>query len=81
VVSDVAGTRHRQRGSHRCSFSSSPFFPGASGAPAQGLTLAHFRAQPEHLRDTSLTLELNLSTFGTHPRVNLDYMRVNERLN
>jgi len=25
-----------------------------------------FRAQLENLRDTSLTLELNLSTFGTH---------------
>jgi len=36
----------------------------------QGLTLAHFTAQLEDLRDTSLTLELNLSTFGTHPRVN-----------
>jgi len=40
----------------------------------QGLTLAHFRAQLEDLRDTSLTLELNLSTFGTHPRVTLAYM-------
>ena len=40
----------------------------------QGLTLAHFRAQLEDLRDTSLTLELNLSTFGTHPRINLCYM-------
>jgi hypothetical protein len=28
----------------------------------QGLTLAHFRAQLEDLRDTSLKLELNLST-------------------
>ena len=34
----------------------------------QGLTLAHFRAQLENLRDKSLTLELNLSTFGKHPR-------------
>ena len=43
----------------------------------QGLTIAHFRAQLEDLRDTSLTLELNLSTFGTHPRVNLGlYMGV-----
>ena len=47
----------------------------AAASPAsQGLTLAHFRAQLEVLRDTSLTLELNLSTFGTHPRVNLGYM-------
>jgi len=30
----------------------------------QGLTLAHFKAQLEDLRDTSLTLEPNLSTFG-----------------
>jgi hypothetical protein len=41
---------------------------------AQGLTLAHLRAQLEHPRDTSLTLELNLSIFGAHPRVNLGYM-------
>ena len=40
----------------------------------QELTLAHFRAQLEHLRDTSLTSELNLSTFGTHPQVNLGHM-------
>ena len=38
---------------------------------SQGLTLAHFRAQLEDLRDTSLTLDLNLSSFGTHPRVNV----------
>jgi len=44
-------------------------------AATQGLTLAHFRAQLEDLRDTTLTLELNLSTFGTHPRVNLAYMK------
>jgi hypothetical protein len=37
----------------------------------QGLTLAHFRAQLEDLQDTSLTLELILSPFGTHPRINL----------
>jgi hypothetical protein len=36
----------------------------------QGLTLAHFKAQLEDLRDHSLTLEVNLSTFGTHQRVN-----------
>ena len=47
----------------------------ATSAPAgQGLTLAHFRAQLEDLRDTSLTLELNLSTLGPHPRVTLGYM-------
>ena len=40
----------------------------------QGLTLAHFKAQLEDLRDTSLTLELNLSIFGQPPRVNLGYM-------
>jgi len=40
-------------------------------ARAQGLTLPHFKAQLEDLRDTSLTLELNLSTFGPHPRVHL----------
>ena len=38
----------------------------ASPSSSQGLTLAHFRAQLEHIRDTLLTLELNLSTFGTH---------------
>jgi hypothetical protein len=37
-------------------------------ATGQGHTLAHFRAQLQDLRDTSLTLELNLSTFGTHSR-------------
>jgi hypothetical protein len=40
----------------------------------QGLTLAHFTAQLEDFQDTSLTLELNLSTFGTHPWVKLGYM-------
>jgi len=40
----------------------------------QGLTFAHFRAQLGDLRDTSLTIELNLSTFGTRPRVNLGHM-------
>ena len=39
----------------------------------QGLALAHFKPQLEDLRDTSLTLELNLSTFGTHPPVNLGH--------
>ena len=46
--------------------------PGSTSK--QGLTLAHFKAQLEDLRDTSLTLELNLSTFGPHPRVKLAYM-------
>jgi hypothetical protein len=41
--------------------------PGGSTL-RQGLTLAHFRAHLEDLRDTSLTLEPNFSTFGTHPR-------------
>jgi len=36
---------------------------------SQGLTCAHVQAQLEDVRDTSLTLVLNLSTFGTHPRV------------
>jgi len=40
----------------------------------QGLTLAHFRAQLEDLRDTSLTLELKLSTSGTQPRLYLGHM-------
>jgi len=43
-------------------------------AHVQGLTLAHFRAQLEDLRATSLTLELNSSTFGTHPQVKLGHM-------
>jgi hypothetical protein len=45
------------------------------GTPVmQGLTPAHFSAQLEDLEDTSLTLQLNLSAFGTHPRLNLGYM-------
>jgi len=40
--------------------------PRCRGAE-QGLTLAHFTAQLEDLRDTSLTLELNLSIIGTYP--------------
>jgi len=40
-----------------------------SDAETQGLTLAHFKAQLEDLRDTLLTSELNLSTFGTHSRL------------
>ena len=39
--------------------------PAPYRSPHQGLTLAHFRAQLEDLRDTSLTLELNLSTLDT----------------
>ena len=56
------------RESHRL-----PFYSDNHGAD-QGLTLAHFKAQLEDLRDTSLTSQLNLSTFGTHPRVKLGYM-------
>jgi hypothetical protein len=47
----------------------------ASSPDAQGLTLAHFRAQFEDLPDTSLTVELNLSTFGTYPQVNAGHTR------
>jgi len=47
---------------------------GTKTTRVKGLTLAHFRAQLEDLRDTSLTLELNLSTFGTHLLVNLGNM-------
>jgi hypothetical protein len=43
-------------------------------AQRQGLTYVHFRAQLEDLRDTSLTFELNLSTFGTRLRINLGHM-------
>jgi hypothetical protein len=39
----------------------------------QGLTLAHFRAQLEDLRDTTLPVELTLSTFRPHPRVDWGY--------
>jgi len=46
----------------------------------QGRTLVHFSAQLEDIRDTSLTLELNLGTFGTHPRVRLGYMGDNVSL-
>jgi hypothetical protein len=52
-----------------------PLVMAQAAAPGgQGLTLVHFRAQLEDLRDTSLTLELNLSTFGKHPRVSMGYM-------
>jgi hypothetical protein len=43
-------------------------------AARQGLTLAHFKAQLDDIRDTTLTLELNLSTFGTHPRAPLGHV-------
>jgi len=43
----------------------------ATASATQGLPLVHFSAQLEDLWDTSLTFELNLSTFGPHPRVNL----------
>jgi hypothetical protein len=46
----------------------------AEAGPGQGLELAHFRAQLEDLRDTSLTLELNLSTLGPHARVDMGNM-------
>jgi hypothetical protein len=52
----------------------------SASAPRQGLTLAHFTAQLEDLRDTSLTQELNFSTFGTNPRVRLDHVGYNVRL-
>jgi hypothetical protein len=42
-----------------------------AGTAGQGLTLAHFTAQLEDLRDISHTLELILSISGTHPRVTL----------
>ena len=51
-----------------------PLPPHPDSAAAQGLTLAHFTAQLEDFRDTSLTSELNLSTFGSHSRVTLGHM-------
>jgi len=50
-------------------FCSSAANATVSPTVTQGRALIHFRAQLEDLRDTSLTLQLNLSTFGTHPRV------------
>ena len=44
--------------------------PLDASASYQGLTLAHFSAQLETFRHTSLTLELKLSTVMTHPQVN-----------
>jgi hypothetical protein len=57
-------------------FSSQDLNPAAADGTGkrQGLTLAHFKAQREDLRDTSLTLQLNLSTFGPRPRINLGHM-------
>jgi len=52
----------------------SPSIEISLGTPGQGLTLAHFRAQLEDLQDASPTLELNVSTFGTHPQVNSGHM-------
>jgi len=40
----------------------------------QRLTLAHFTAQLEYLRKHNADSELNLSTFGPHPRVNSGYI-------
>jgi hypothetical protein len=40
----------------------------------RGLHSLTSEIQLEDLRDTSLTLELNLSTFTTHPQVNLGLM-------
>jgi len=60
-----------------------PPYTGANSsqkARMHGLTLAHFTAQLEDLRDTSLTLELKLSSFGTYPRVHVAYVRDGVRL-
>jgi len=54
--------------------SASDLLNSSTAAADQGLTLAHLRAQLEGLRDTLLNLELNVSTFGTHPRVDLGYV-------
>jgi len=45
-----------------------------SASVTQGLTLAYFKAQFEDLRDTSLPIGLNLSTFGTRPRLKVGYI-------
>ena len=45
-----------------------------STTDGQGLTLAHFTAQLEAFGNALLTSELNLSTFGPHPQVNLGYV-------
>jgi len=67
-----------QQGDHRAAAAHGGVGGGAAEQSARGrgkgLTLAHFRAQLEDLRDTSPTIELKLSTFGTHPRVNLGHM-------
>ena len=46
----------------------------------RGLHLLTSGLNLRNFRNTSLTLELNLSTFGTHPRVNLGYMGDTVRL-
>jgi len=59
----------------RCVYISSISLGASSSSSSnQGLTLAHFRAQLEDIRDTSLSSELNLSTCGTHSRVTLGCM-------
>jgi len=55
-------------------FNARPRIEKGEAARDQGLTLARFTAQLEDLRDTSLTSELNLRTFGPHPRVTLGCM-------
>jgi hypothetical protein len=55
----------------------SPKLSGGGGGEqglGQGLTLARFRAQLDDLWEHIAHVELILSTFGTHPRVNLGYM-------
>ena len=61
------------RRSTRHSAAASSSVPAACTSP-QGHTLAHSSAQLQDLQDTSLTFELNLSTIGPHPWVNLDCM-------
>ena len=72
--SAVSAAARRSHAAARCSAAFRSSTSARVCAPSQGLTLVHFSAQLEALRDTSLTLELNLSTFETHPRVNLAYM-------
>jgi len=60
---------------HGTSKSSSVFDFSAClfSSSSQGLTHAHFTAKLEDLRETLIPLDLNLSTFGTGPRVTLGY--------
>jgi hypothetical protein len=60
------------RGSNAMSSSHNPNAMGASHdtAVSAGAYTRSLQSSIELLRDTSLTLELNLSIFGTHPRVN-----------